>query len=170
MWELDHKEGWVLKNWCFQTVVLEKTLESSLDSKEIKPVNPKENQPWILLARLMLKVKLQYLGHQMGRADSLEKTLMLGKIQGRRRSGQQEYEMVGYDHWLNAQEFEQTGRWWRIGKPGVLQFMESQRVGHDLATEQQTTFIDKLFHEDWTDVQLTNFRLDCNLILHVPQY
>ena len=51
MWELDHKEGWAQKNWCFQTVVLEKTLESLLDSKKIKPVNPKENQPWIFLGR-----------------------------------------------------------------------------------------------------------------------
>ena len=51
MWELDHKEGWVLKNWCFQIVVLEKTLESPLDSKEIKPVNPKRNQPWIFIGR-----------------------------------------------------------------------------------------------------------------------
>ena len=87
MWELDHKEGWVMKNWCFQTVLLEKALESPLDSKEIQPVHPKGNQPWISLERLMLK--LQYLGHLMQRADSLEKTLMLGKIEGRRRRGQQ---------------------------------------------------------------------------------
>ena len=83
------KEGWAPKNWCFQTVVLEKTLESLLGCKEIKPVNPKENQPWILLEVLMLKQKLQYFGHLMRRADSLEKTLMLGKIEGRRRSGWQ---------------------------------------------------------------------------------
>ena len=90
MWELDHKEGWVPKNWCFQTVVLEKTLESLLDCKEIKPVNPKGNQPWIFIGRLMLKLKLQYLrGHLMQRADSLEKTLMLRKIAGRRRGGRQ---------------------------------------------------------------------------------
>ena len=89
MWELGHKEVWVPKNWCFQTVVLEKTLESPLDSK-IKPVNPKGNQPWILsLEGLMLKLKLQYFGHLMRRADSLEKTLMLGKIEGRRRRAQQ---------------------------------------------------------------------------------
>ena len=87
MWELDHKESWALKNQCFWTVVLEKTLESPLDCKEIKPVNPKGNQPWILIGGLMLK--LQYFGHLMQRADSLEKTLMLGKIEGRRRRGQQ---------------------------------------------------------------------------------
>jgi len=86
MWELDHKERWVLKNWCFWTVVLEKTLKSPLDCKAIKPVNPKGN-PEYSLEGLMLK--LQYFGHLMRRADSLEKTLMLGKIEGRRRRGRQ---------------------------------------------------------------------------------
>ena len=89
MWELNHKECWVLKNWCFWTVVLEKTLESPLDSKEIKPVNPKEIHPEYSLQGLMLKLKLQYFGHMMWRADSLEKTLMLVKIEGRKRRGQQ---------------------------------------------------------------------------------
>ena len=88
MW--DHKESWAPKNWCFWTVVLEKTLESSLDFKEIKPIYPKGNQSWIFsLEQLMLKLKLQYNGHLMRRTDSLEKTLMLGKIEGRRRRGRQ---------------------------------------------------------------------------------
>ena len=87
MWGLDHKENWVLKNWCFQTAVLEKTSESPLDSKDIKPVNPKRNQPWIFTG-LRLKLKFQYFGHLMWRTDSLEKTLILGKIEGR-RTGQQ---------------------------------------------------------------------------------
>ena len=85
MWELDHKEGWALKNWCFQTVELEKTLESPLDCKEIQPVHPKADQSWCSLEGLMLKLKLQYFGHLMRRAESLEKTLMLGKFEGRRR-------------------------------------------------------------------------------------
>ena len=85
MWELDHKEGWALKNWCFNFVVLEKTLQSSLDSKEIKPVNTKGNQPWISLEGLLLKLKLQYFGHMMQSGDSLEKSLMLGQIEGKRR-------------------------------------------------------------------------------------
>ena len=89
MWELDYKESWVPKNWCFWTVVLEKILESSLDCEEIKPVHPKGNQPWISLQGLKLKLKLQYFGHLMWRADSLEKTLMLGKTEGRRERGQQ---------------------------------------------------------------------------------
>ena len=89
MWELDYKESWAPKNWCFWTMVLEKMLESPLDSKMIKLVNPKGNQSWNLLEGLMLKLKLQYFGHLMQRTDSLEKTLMLGKIEGRRRRGQQ---------------------------------------------------------------------------------
>ena len=76
MCELDHKEAWVLKNWCFQTVVLEKALENLLNCKQVKPVNLKGNQPKYLLEELMLKLKLQYFGHLMGRADSLEKTLI----------------------------------------------------------------------------------------------
>ena len=104
---LDHKDSWALKNWCFWTVVLEKTLESPLDCKEIKPVNPKENQLWILLEGLMLK--LHYFRHLMWRTDSLEKTLMLGKIEGRRRRGDREWDgLVGWYHWLSEHEFEQS--------------------------------------------------------------
>ena len=93
MWELDHKKGWLLKNWCFWTVALKKTLESPLDCKEIQPVNPKGNHyTWMIeytLEGLMLKLKLQYFGQLMRRTISLEKTLMMGKIEGRRRRGWQ---------------------------------------------------------------------------------
>ena len=89
MWELDYKESWVPKNWCFWTMVLENSLESPLDCKEIQPVNPKGNQSWIFLEGLMLKLKFQYFGHLMWRTDSLEKTLMPGKIEGRRRRGRE---------------------------------------------------------------------------------
>ena len=85
---------WVSKNWCFWTVVLEKILESPLDCKEIQPVHPKGNQSEYSLEGLMLKLKLQYFDHLMRRADSLEKTLMLGKIEGRRRRVWAEDEMV----------------------------------------------------------------------------
>ena len=87
MWELDYKENWVLKNWCFWTVVLEKTLVSPLDCKEIKPVHPKGDQSWVFIGRTDVEAELQYFGHLMRRADSLEKTLMLGKIEGRRKRG-----------------------------------------------------------------------------------
>ena len=81
MWELVCEEGWAPKNWCFWTVVLEKALESPLDCKEINP--------GISLEGMMLKLKLQYFGHLMWRVDSLEKTLMLGGVGGRRRRGWQ---------------------------------------------------------------------------------
>ena len=89
-------EGWTVKkaerwriNWCFWTVVLEKTLESPLDCKEIQPVHPKGDQPCVFIGRTDAELKLQYFGHLMQSVDSLEKTLMLGEIGGRRRRGQQ---------------------------------------------------------------------------------
>ena len=87
MWELDYKESRAPKNWCFWTVVLEKTFESPLDSKEIEPVYAKEISPEYSLEGLMLKLKLQYFGYLMLRTDSFEKTLILGKTEDRRRRG-----------------------------------------------------------------------------------
>ena len=89
MWELNYKESWVLKNWCSWTVVLEKTLESPLDWKEINQSILEEISPEYSLEGLMLKLKLQYFGHLIRRTDSLEKTLMLGKIKDRRWRGWQ---------------------------------------------------------------------------------
>ena len=85
-WELDHKECWVLKNWCFCTVVL-KTLENPLDYKEIQPVHPKGDYSWVFIGRTDGEAETPILGHLMRRTDSLEKTLMLGKIEGGRRRG-----------------------------------------------------------------------------------
>ena len=86
MWELDYIEGWALKNW---TVVLEKTLESPLTSRRSNQSILMEMNPWCSLEGLMLQLKLQYVGYLMRRADSVEKTLVLGKIEGTRRRGQQ---------------------------------------------------------------------------------
>ena len=105
-WELEHTEGWAPKNWCFQTVVLEKTLENPLDCKEIQPVHPKGNQP--SLEGPMLMQKLQYFGHPIWRADSLEKTLMLERL----RAGG-EGEDRRWDGWmasLTIDESEKTPR------------------------------------------------------------
>ena len=85
MWELDHKKSWALKNWCFWTVVLKETLTARRSNQSTL----KEISPEYTLERLMLKLKLQYSGHLMWRTDSLEKTRMLGKIEGRRRRGRQ---------------------------------------------------------------------------------
>ena len=132
MWELDCEESWAQKNWCFWTVVLEKTLESPLDCKEIQPVHPKEISPGCSLEGLMLKLKLQYFGHCMQRVDSLEKTLMLGAGgEGNNR---------GWDGWMASPTqwtwvWVNSRSWWWTGRPGVLQFMGLQRFEHDWATE-----------------------------------
>ena len=131
IWVLDYKESWAPKNWCFSTVVLEKTLESSLDCKEIQPVHLKEISPECSLEGLMQKLQLQYFGHLMRRADSFEKTLMLEKIEGRKRRDDR-----GWDGWMASLTqwtwvWVDSGSWWWTGRPGMLQFMRSQRVGHN---------------------------------------
>ena len=105
MWELDYKESWALKNWCFWTVVLEKTLESLLDCKDIQLVHPKGSHLEYSLEGLMLKLKLHYFGHLMQRTDSLEKPLMLGNIEGGRRRKWQRM------RWLDASLTQWTWVW-----------------------------------------------------------
>ena len=107
--ELDCKESWGLKNWCFWTVVLEKMLESPLDCKEVQPVHPKGQSGVFIWRKLKLKLKLQYFGHLMWRAGSLEKTLMLGKIEGRRRRGWQR--MRWLDGIIDSMNMGLVGLW-----------------------------------------------------------
>ena len=143
MWELDYKENWA-KDLMLLNLVLEKTLESPLNWKEIQPVHLlKEISPGCSLERLMLKLKLQYLGHLMWRADSFEKTLTLGKIEDRRRRGRQK--MRWLDGITNSMDMNlgELGSWWWTGRPGVLWFMRSQRVGHNWATELNWSYIFK---------------------------
>ena len=112
MRELDHKKGWAPKNWCFWTMVLEKTLESPLTARRSNQSILEEINPEYSLEGLMLKLKLQYIGYLMWRIDSLEKILMLGKIEGRRRRGRQRMRWLdgiptGWHHGLKGHEFEQ---------------------------------------------------------------
>ena len=106
-WELDHKEGWVLKNWCLQLVVLEKTLENPLDCKEIQPVHPKGNQPWIFTGRADAEVETPVLWPPDVKNCLIGKDPDAGK-DGRQEKGATEDEMVGWHPWLNGHEFEQT--------------------------------------------------------------
>ena len=155
MWELDYKERWALNNWCFWAVVLEKTLESPLECKEIQPVSPKGNQSWIFIG-YMLKLKLQYFGHLMWRTYSFEKTLMLGKIEGDNR---------GWDGWMASPAWwtwvwASSGRWWWTGKPGVLQSMGSQRD-----TTEQMNWTEM----NWTQISSILFCSSCMCVLSLVQ-
>ena len=135
MWELDYKERWVQKNWCFWTVVFAKTLESPLDCKEIQPVHPEGDQSWMFIGRTDIEAATPILWPP----DSFVKTLMLGKIEGRRRRGWQRM------RWLDGitdsmdMGLGGSGSWWWTGGPDVLQFMGLQRVRHNWATELNWT-------------------------------
>ena len=111
MWELDHRESWALKNWCFRIVVLKKTLESPLDCKEIQPVNPKENQPWIFIGRTDAEAEVPILWPSDVKYQLIGKTLMLGKIEGKMRRGWQR--MVSLTQWTwvwaNSEDGEGQG-------------------------------------------------------------
>ena len=136
MWELDHKQSWVPKNWCFWTVVLEKTLESPLDCKKIKPVNPKGDNTEYSLKGLMLKLKLQYFGHLMRRTDSLEKTLMLEKTEGKRRRGWQRMrwlDSITDSMDMNLSKLQEIVK----GRGAWCAVVHGVTVSYDLVTKQQ---------------------------------
>ena len=135
MWELDCEDSWALKNWCFWTVMLEKTLESPLDCKEIQPVHSKGDQPWVFFGRTDAKAEIPVPWPPHA------KSWLNGKDwcwEGLGAGG--EGDDRGWDGWMASLTrwtwvWENSGSWWWAGRPSVLQFMGSQRVGHDWATE-----------------------------------
>ena len=136
MWELDHKEGRVPENWCFWTVVLEKPLGSPWESKEIKWVNPKENQPWILFGRTDAEAEASIL------CPPEEPTHWKRHWCWERLKPREDGDNRGWDGWMASPirwtwTWASFGRRWGTGNPGMLQSMGSQRVRHDLVTEQQ---------------------------------
>ena len=106
MWELDHKESWVPNNWCFWTVVLEKTLESPMDCKQIQPVHPKRNQPWIFIGRTDAEAEALILWPPDANNWLIWKDPGAGKDWRREKKGTTEDEMVGWHHWLDGHEFD----------------------------------------------------------------
>ena len=108
MWELDCKESWALKNWCFWTVMLEKTLESPLDCKEIQPVHPKGNQSWIFIGRTDVEAEAPILWPSDAKNQLIGRDPDAGENGRREKKGMTEDELVGWHHWLNGHEFEQV--------------------------------------------------------------
>ena len=142
MWELDHKESWALRNWCFWTVVLEKTLENPLDCKEVQPVHPKGNQSWVFIRRTDVEAETPVL------LSPDAKNWLIGNDpvgwEGFKVGG--EGDDRGWDGWLASPTqwtwvWVNSGNWWWTGRPGVLCFMVSQRVGHNWATELNWTTV-----------------------------
>ena len=136
-------ESWALKNWCFWTVVLTKTLESPVDCKEIQPVHPKGDQSWVFIGRTGMEAETPILGPPDGQSQSVlwvthlkrpwcwERLKVGGEGDNRGWGGW----MASLTQWIWV--WANSGKLWRTGKPGMLQFMGSQRVRHDLVTEQQ---------------------------------
>ena len=143
VWELGHKEDWVLKNWCFWTVVLERTLERPLDCKEIQPVHPKEDQSWMFIQRTDVEAETPIFW------PPDEKSWLIGKDPdaGIEAAGG-EGDNRGWDGWMASLTqwtwvWVNSGSWWWTGRPGLLQSMGSQRVRHDWATEVNWTKLNK---------------------------
>ena len=151
MWELGYKESWAPKNWCFWTVVLEKTLESPLNCKEIQPVHPKGDQSWIFIGRTDVEAETPILWPPDGKNWLIWKDPDDGKDWSR-----EEKETTGWDGWMaSLTQWTWVGvssrSWWWTGKPDVLQSMGSQSVGHDCVAEQNwiTPFLGSQLSKTW---------------------
>ena len=135
MWELDHRENWAPKSWCFWTMGLEKTFKSPLDYKEIKPANLKGNQSWIFIGRTDAEAETPVLWPPDEKNWLIGKNSAAGKVWRWEKKGNR-----GWDGWMASLTrwtwvWAGSGSWWWTGKPGVLQSMGSPRVRHDWVTE-----------------------------------
>ena len=162
MWELDCEESWAQKNWCFWTVVLEKTVESPLDCKEIQPVHPKADQSWVLIGRTDAEAETPILWPPHAELTRWERPW---NWEGLGAGG--EGDNRGWDGWMASLTrwvwvWVNSGSWWWTGRPGVLQIMGSQRVGHDWVTELNWTEL-TLGLRPWLSPR-------CSLVLHCPTY
>ena len=147
MWELDYKEIWAPKNWCFWSVVLEKTLESPLDCKEIQPVHSKGDQFWVFFGRTDSKAETPILWLPDVKSWLIRKDWCWeGLGAGGEGDDRAWYGwMASLTRWTWV--WVNSGSWWWTGRPGVLRFMGSQRVGHDWVTEMNWT------EPNWTECQ-----------------
>ena len=136
MWELDHKEGWVLKNWYFWIVMLEKTLETPLESKEIKPVNSEGNQPWIFTGRTDAEAESPILWPPDTELAHWKRPWCWERLRAGGEGGNRRWDgwMASLTQWTWV--WTNSGRWWRTRKPGVLQSVGLQRVGHSLVAKK----------------------------------
>ena len=137
MRKLDNKKDWVPKNWCFWTMVLEKTLGSPMDCKEIKPVNLKGNQSWIFFGRTDAEAEAPILWPHDGKSQIIGKDMIKGEIESRKRRGWQRMRWLYASLTQGTCVWASSRRWWWTGKPGMLQSMGLQTVGHDWVTEPQ---------------------------------
>ena len=157
MWELDCEESWAPKNWCIWTVVLEKTLESPLDCKEIQPVHSEGDQSWVFFGRNDAKAETPVLWPPHARSWLIGKDSDAGRAWGQEKNGMTEDEM----RWVHSLTrwtwvWVNSGSWWWTGRPGVLWFMGSQRIGHDWATDLI-----------WSDLIVrADFCLPCSPLCH----
>ena len=143
------EESWTPKNWCFWAVVLEKTLESPLDCKEIQLVHSEGDQPWDFFGRNDAKAETPVLWPPYAKSWLIGKDCDAGRDWGQEEKGTTEDERAGWHHQLDGRESVNSGSWWRTGRPGVLQFMVSQRFRHDWVTELNFIF----FNWDIVDLQ-----------------
>ena len=160
MWELDYKESWAPKNWCFWTVVLEKTLESPLDCEEIQPVHPKGEQSWVFIGRTDVEAETLILWPPDVKSWFIGKDPDAGKDWGQEEKRMTEDEMVGWHHRLDGHGFGWTPgvqgvlAWW-TGRPGMLRFMRLQRVWYNWAIEL-----------NWTELRWQEVGLNLGVVLY----